>query len=78
MMRESGPENEFNWDRLRLIAPAYELPALGSIGMTQFKHCWMAVSAAEVQTQPCKAGRLFFKGRQELYTDAKAVHALVH
>jgi len=50
---------------------------LGSIGVTQFMHCWIAVSASAVQTQAIIAAGSV-KGSQVLNKFAAPVHALVH
>jgi len=50
----------------------------GTNGSTQFMHCWIAVSASEVQIQAIKAGISSAKGAQELYNAEAPVHALAH
>jgi len=43
---------------------------IGSIGITQLKHCWIAVSLSAVQRQEIAV--------QELYNDTAGVQLLVH
>jgi hypothetical protein len=52
---------------------------LGSIGKTQFKHCWIAVSLAGVQTQDIIAGILVTGIALQVLNNCEAeVHALAH
>ena len=64
------PENEIKWGRLPSRSGSNTLTRLGSIGITQFAHCWISVSLPSVQRQEIAV--------QESYNAAAGVHVLAH
>ena len=64
------PENEIKWGRLPSRSGSNTLTKLGSIGITQFTHCWISVSLPAVQRQEIAV--------QESYNAAAGVHVLAH
>jgi hypothetical protein len=64
------PQNEIKTERLPSRNGSNKLIKLGSIGITQFTHCWTSVSLPGVQIQEIAV--------QESYNAAAGVHILTH